>query len=125
MSCVSPASNNAQLLCVISDVAGERDKNLIKPAANSVRGCSISKYPARVTISCPEKRGTSSKLVLLPESLQQLLNIGAKKFQFCPTKVLTTEGAEVEDIELVRDGDHLVLVGDGAKSKIQSNIVGH
>nr|XP_011459217.1 PREDICTED: potassium channel AKT1 [Fragaria vesca subsp. vesca] len=93
---------------------GERDKDPIKPAANFVRGGrSKSKYPARVTISCQEKSGTSSKLVVLPESLEQLLEIGAKKFQFCPTKVLTTEGAEVEDIELVRDGDHLVLVGDG------------
>ncbi|KAL6215152.1 hypothetical protein ACLB2K_014583 [Fragaria x ananassa] len=93
---------------------GERDKDPIKPAANFVRGGrSKSKYPARVTISCQEKSGTSSKLVVLPESLEQLLEIGAKKFQFCPTKVLTKEGAEVEDIELVRDGDHLVLVGDG------------
>ncbi|PRQ26817.1 putative potassium channel, voltage-dependent, EAG/ELK/ERG, ankyrin repeat-containing [Rosa chinensis] len=93
---------------------GERDKDLIKPAANFVRGIrSKSKYPARVTLSCPEKSGTAAKLVVVPESLQQLLDIGAKKFQFCPTKVLTTEGAEVEDIELVRDGDHLVLVGDG------------
>ncbi|XP_050365667.1 potassium channel AKT1-like [Argentina anserina] len=90
---------------------GERDKDLIKPAAKFVRGGhGKSKYPARVTL---RKSGTSSKLVLLPESLQQLLDIGAKKFQFYPTKVLTTEGAEVEDIELVRDGDHLILVGDG------------
>lgn len=94
---------------------GERDKDLAKPAGNLARGGhSKSKYPARVTLSCPEKSASVAKLVLVPESLQQLLDIGAKKFQFCPTKVLTKEGAEIEDIELVRDGDHLVLVGDGA-----------
>ncbi|KAB2619070.1 potassium channel AKT1-like [Pyrus ussuriensis x Pyrus communis] len=37
------------------------------------------------------------------------------KFQFTATKVLTEDGAEVEDVELVRDGDHLVLAGDSEK----------
>lgn len=98
-----------------SNDAGEREKHLTKAAGNLARGGhSKSKYPARVTLSCPEKSASVAKLVLVPESLQQLLDIGAKKFQFCPTKVLTKEGAEIEDIELVRDGDHLVLVGDGA-----------
>jgi hypothetical protein len=29
-----------------------------------------------------------------------------------PTKVLTIEGAEVDEVELIRDGDRLVLVSD-------------
>lgn len=72
----------------------------------------MNRYPPRVTLSCPEKGEAGGKLVFLPESLAELIDIGAKKFGFRPTKLLTKEGAEVEDIELVRDGDHLVLVGD-------------
>ncbi|XP_022132477.1 potassium channel AKT1 isoform X1 [Momordica charantia] len=68
-------------------------------------------YRARVTISCPEK-GNAAKLVLLPNSIQELLEIGAKKFGFYATKILTQEGAEIEDIDLIRDGDRLFLAGD-------------
>uniref|UniRef100_A0A0E0C5B3 Potassium channel n=1 Tax=Oryza meridionalis TaxID=40149 RepID=A0A0E0C5B3_9ORYZ len=66
----------------------------------------------RVTISCPEKGNTAGKLVLLPQTLDMLLELGSKKFDFAPTKVLTVEGAEVDEVELIRDGDHLVLVSD-------------
>lgn len=64
---------------------------------------------ARVMLSCPEKGERAKKLVFLPKSLQELLHIGAKKFDFSPTKILTKEGAEVEDINSIRDGDHLIL----------------
>ncbi|KAM3759348.1 hypothetical protein ACB098_01G113700 [Castanea mollissima] len=83
------------------------------PSGGSFRSTqSVSSYPARVTLSCPEKGEVAVKLVLLPDSLQELLDIGAKKFGFLPNKVLTKEGAQVEEIELIRDGDHLVLVSD-------------
>ncbi|KAA8525368.1 hypothetical protein F0562_007214 [Nyssa sinensis] len=67
----------------------------------------------RVTISCPEKGVVAGKLAFLPESLQELLDLGAQKFGFCPTKVLTKDGALIEDIALVRDGDLLILASDG------------
>ncbi|XP_062206354.1 potassium channel AKT1-like isoform X2 [Phragmites australis] len=66
----------------------------------------------RVTIRCPEKGNTTGKLVLLPKSMKELLELGAKKFDFMPTRVLTIEGAEVDAVELIRDGDHLSLVSD-------------
>ena len=65
-----------------------------------------------MTLSCPEKGDVTGKLVLLPDSLKELLDVGAKKFGFFPTKVLTIEGAQIENIELIRDGDYLVLVSD-------------
>ncbi|XP_022749735.1 potassium channel AKT1-like [Durio zibethinus] len=68
---------------------------------------------ARVVISCPEKGETTGKLVLLPGSFQELLHIGAKKFGISAAKVVTKEGAEIDDIEVIRDGDHLVFVSDG------------
>ncbi|RWW66664.1 hypothetical protein BHE74_00025943 [Ensete ventricosum] len=66
----------------------------------------------RVTISCPEKGNTTGKLVLMPDSLRELLDIGSKKFDFLPTKVLTKDGAEIDDVKLIRDGDYLVLSSD-------------
>ncbi|RWV82702.1 hypothetical protein GW17_00055774 [Ensete ventricosum] len=67
----------------------------------------------RVTISCPERGEATDKLVLLPDSLRELLDIGSKKFGFSASKVLTADGAEVDDVKLIRDGDRLVLVGGG------------
>ncbi|KAL5976993.1 RAC-alpha serine/threonine-protein kinase [Asimina triloba] len=69
---------------------------------------------ARVTISCCPSRvlAATRKLVLLPGSLEELLELGGKKLGFMPTKVLAKDGAEIDDIEVIRDGDHLILVGD-------------
>ncbi|CAL9084440.1 unnamed protein product [Musa textilis] len=66
----------------------------------------------RVTISCPEKANSARKLVPLPGSLTELLDIGRNKFGFFPTKVLTEGGAEIDDVKVIRDGDRLVLVSD-------------
>lgn len=66
----------------------------------------------RVTISCPEKANSARKLIPLPGSLAELLDLGRNKFGFLPTKVLTEEGAEIDDVKVIRDGDHLVLVSD-------------
>ncbi|XP_064950005.1 potassium channel AKT1-like isoform X1 [Musa acuminata AAA Group] len=68
----------------------------------------------RVTISCPERGEAADKLVLLPDSLQELLDIGSKKLGFSASKVLTADGAEIDDVKLIRDGDRLVLVGGGS-----------
>ncbi|KAB1204576.1 Potassium channel AKT1 [Morella rubra] len=91
-----------------ANYAGGRD--VIASAGCSASPQSLNSFPARVTLSCPEKGEVAGKLVLLPQSLQELLDIGAKKFVFSPTKVLTKEGAEIEDIEVVRDGDILFLL---------------
>lgn len=66
---------------------------------------------ARVTLSCPEKGEHAGKLVLLPKTLEELLDIGARKFDISATKILTIDGAEVDDINLLRDGDHLIIAG--------------
>lgn len=77
-----------------------------------------SSYPARVTISCPEKAEVAGKLVPLPKSLEELLNVGAGKYGFSPIKILTKEGAEIDDIDLIRDGDHLILVSDNSRNQM-------
>jgi len=70
---------------------------------------SRTELPIRVMLSCQEKSEHPKRLVFLPKSLQELLDVGAKKFDFSPTKILTEDGAEVEDINLIREGDHLIL----------------
>lgn len=73
---------------------------------------SMSELPIRVMLSCQGKDEHAKKLVFLPNSLQELLHLGAKKFDFSPTKILTEDGAEVEDISLIREGDTLILALD-------------
>ncbi|XP_042039462.1 potassium channel AKT1-like [Salvia splendens] len=74
---------------------------------------------ARVTLSCPEKGDTSGKLVLLPGSIAELVEVGCQKFDFRATKVATKDGYLVEDMAAVRDGDHLVLAGGEEKATIE------
>lgn len=66
----------------------------------------------RVVISCCHGTGNSGKklLILAPGSIEELLDIGAEKFGISPTKVLTQDGCEIDDIKVLRDGDLLVLV---------------
>ncbi|PUZ55035.1 hypothetical protein GQ55_5G180000 [Panicum hallii var. hallii] len=49
------------------------------------------------------------KLICLPDSLQELMKIAEAKLGKAVRKVLTVDGAEVDDITVLRDGDHLVL----------------
>lgn len=107
-----------------SNDAGE--KAFIPSASSFITSPRQKDFQARVTLSCPEKEELGAKLVLLPQSLEELLAIGAKKFRFNPTKVLTKEWAEVEDIEIIRDGDHLILVsevGNGNSKREQEEAV--
>ncbi|KAH1212865.1 Potassium channel AKT1 [Glycine max] len=64
---------------------------------------------ARVTLSCPKKGEHAKKLIFLPKSLEELLHIGAEKFDYSATRILSKEGAEIEDIYVIRDGDLLIL----------------
>uniref|UniRef100_M1CU62 Potassium channel n=1 Tax=Solanum tuberosum TaxID=4113 RepID=M1CU62_SOLTU len=68
-----------------------------------------SRIPSRITIRCLEKAHIGRRAVLLPDSINELLDIGAEKFGVSLAKVLTEDGALIEDIEVIRDGDHLVL----------------
>lgn len=94
---------------------------IIAPTGNGIPRSSFGSMNlpnrARVVISCPERGNTTEILVLLPDSIQELLDIGSKRFEFHPTQVLTKEGALVEDHEVIRDGDHLLLVSNGAAHK--------
>ncbi|XP_014490211.1 potassium channel KAT1 [Vigna radiata var. radiata] len=69
----------------------------------------------RVVIHFLSKHKTSlqehGKLIMLPDSLQELLHIAGEKFGVSKlTKVITIENAEIDDISVIRDGDHLFFV---------------
>ncbi|GER35981.1 potassium channel [Striga asiatica] len=67
------------------------------------------KYVARVTVSCPEKGDSAGKLVVLPGSFRELMEIGERKYGVSGGSVLREDGAVIDDIELIRDGDRLVF----------------
>ncbi|KAK2661054.1 hypothetical protein Ddye_007587 [Dipteronia dyeriana] len=117
----TPNNFNNSLFGIMS-AATTAEKEPTALAGKSVGIPTMSSYSARVTISCPEKGEVAKKLVLLPKSIQELLNVGAQKFEFCPTKILTKEGAEIDDIELIRDGDHLILVSDAASENLRTQM---
>ncbi|RWW33453.1 hypothetical protein BHE74_00021407 [Ensete ventricosum] len=52
-----------------------------------------------------------AKMINLPGTMEELLRIGGEKFVgHHPTKVINEENAEIDDISIIRDGDHLYLL---------------
>ncbi|KAI3466821.1 hypothetical protein Pfo_023484 [Paulownia fortunei] len=57
----------------------------------------------------PEKQ--LAKLIILPDSLEELLKIAGQKFgDDSLAKVVNAENAEIDDLSVIRDGDHLFLL---------------
>ncbi|MFS7982272.1 putative cyclic nucleotide-binding domain, potassium channel, voltage-dependent, EAG/ELK/ERG [Helianthus anomalus] len=83
----------------------EKSVDLVSPRMTQF----VKERNCRVVVSCPKKGDVVGKLVLLPQTFQELLDIGVRKFGFVASKVMNMEGAEIDEIELIRDGDHLVF----------------
>ncbi|KAK3430742.1 hypothetical protein EUGRSUZ_E02396 [Eucalyptus grandis] len=72
----------------------------------------------RVTIHMQVPRDGSSslrqptKLIVLPDSIEDLLRVAGEKFGCDPrtTKLVNAENAEIDDIEVIRDHDHLFFL---------------
>ncbi|KAK8464338.1 hypothetical protein PHAVU_011G181800 [Phaseolus vulgaris] len=78
-------------------------------------------FKKRVTIHCLSKHKTTlqehGKLIILPDSLEELLHIAGEKFGGPkPTRVITTENAEIDDISVIRDEDHLFFLCSDTES---------
>ncbi|CAN7070071.1 unnamed protein product [Brassica oleracea var. botrytis] len=97
-------SNFKNSLFGIMSAANTGDEGEASTLSEGVGGV----YPARVTIS--GEASSAGKVVKLPNSLEELIEIGEKKLGFVATKVLTREGAQIDDIRLIRDGDFLLLL---------------
>ncbi|CAK9177535.1 unnamed protein product, partial [Ilex paraguariensis] len=112
-----------------------------KPTKNGATNCSDSylrrrtffspnnsSYPAdtrvgrflkrRVTIHMKFQKKSSSqkqlgKLIILHDSLEVLFSVAGQKFGgYNVTKVVNSENAEIDDISVIQDGDHLFLLTD-------------
>ncbi|KAL6634085.1 hypothetical protein ACP70R_026756 [Stipagrostis hirtigluma subsp. patula] len=81
------------------------DVEALEEAAESVLP---RREPARVVIH-EQSASAAGKLICLPGSLQELMRVAEKKLGKAVTTVLTVDGAEVDDIDVLRDGDHLFL----------------
>ncbi|KAI8569008.1 hypothetical protein RHMOL_Rhmol02G0245600 [Rhododendron molle] len=97
----------------------EGESGLLPSSRSFTKPPNLGNNRMRVTISCPEKGEVAGRLTFLPDSLQELLAIGAQKFGVSLTKVLLKDGGLIEDIEVIRDGDHLTLAGDGGVANHQ------
>ncbi|KAK4388929.1 Potassium channel AKT1 [Sesamum angolense] len=84
-----------------------------KAMARSSLAPGTGKNCARVTLSCPERGDRIGRLVFLPGSLEELLDLGYQKFGIRLTKILTEGGYVIEDLAVIRDGDHLILSSEG------------
>ncbi|KAM7272004.1 hypothetical protein ACFE04_031218 [Oxalis oulophora] len=80
---------------------------------------------SRVTIHMQTKEKNTSpptwigKVIILPDSFEELLRISGRKFgghKFI--KVVNTDNAEVDDISVIRDGDHLFFLQDEGENNI-------
>ncbi|KAH9627395.1 hypothetical protein KSS87_001234 [Heliosperma pusillum] len=77
-----------------------------------VSGCSNK---SRVTIhnqlASEHSKQQFGKLIVLPDSIDDLLRIAGQKFAGSNfTKIINSENAEVDDICVIRDGDHLFFL---------------
>ncbi|KAK1434704.1 hypothetical protein QVD17_00453 [Tagetes erecta] len=100
---------------------GENNIDLVSPRPTSIVEVGRRENPGRIVVSCPEKGDVGGKLVSLPRSFQELLEIGVKKYGFLASKVVNKVGAEVDEIEVVRDGDHLIFISDSSRTLKKSN----
>ncbi|THU49172.1 hypothetical protein C4D60_Mb06t06760 [Musa balbisiana] len=90
--------------------------------ASSRSGCSSVDTDKRQTVSkrvvihMHKTKSRSSgelmgKLINLPDSLEELFKITSQKFNVDqPTMVVNQDDAEIDDIAVIRDGDHLFLL---------------
>ncbi|PIN20278.1 K+-channel ERG [Handroanthus impetiginosus] len=76
----------------------------------------VTRLTKRVTIHINSRKHDNSrkelkKLIILPDSVEELLKIAGQIFGDNDlTKVVNAENAEIDDLSVVRDGDHLFLL---------------
>ncbi|XP_073225455.1 potassium channel KAT3 isoform X2 [Cicer arietinum] len=56
------------------------------------------------------KNGTTPKLIILPDSVEDLFRVAEKKFGKRGSKIVMADGSEVEDLSALRDNDELYIL---------------
>ncbi|KAL9268744.1 Potassium channel KAT1-like protein [Drosera capensis] len=89
-----------------------------------IHTCNVSCQPAdahilepsrktRITIHKHFQNGSEElcKLIVLPDTIEELLHIAGEKFGGCSfRKIINRENAEIDDINVIRDEDHLIFL---------------
>ncbi|XP_066317554.1 potassium channel KAT4-like [Miscanthus floridulus] len=70
---------------------------------------SLRREAKRRVVIHQKSENAAGKLLCLPGSMRELRSVAEAKFRKVVTTVLTVDGAEVEDIDVLRDGDHLFV----------------
>jgi potassium channel len=78
------------------------------PEADRLR-MSLRREAKRRVVIRHKSLNAAGKLVFLPGSMRELRRVAEAKLGEVVTTVLTVDGAEVEDIDVLRDGDHLFV----------------
>ncbi|KAK4488169.1 hypothetical protein RD792_003911 [Penstemon davidsonii] len=80
----------------------------------SVEATTLPKKRVIIHMKLPKNKLSEkrlAKLIILPDSLNELLQIAGQKFgDDSLTNVVNTENAEIDDLSVIRDGDHLFLL---------------
>ncbi|XP_009616640.1 potassium channel KAT3 isoform X1 [Nicotiana tomentosiformis] len=102
-----------------------------KNSRNEVPCCSYSSNRRSTSTSCIGAKGTKStkkrvtihmkknnslkehygKLIILPDTLEELFKIAGERFgDYNLKKVVNAENVEIDELDVIRDGDHLYLL---------------
>ncbi|XP_048331466.2 potassium channel KAT1 isoform X1 [Ziziphus jujuba] len=112
---VGESTGNCQRQCEREESSQISHSHLNKVPKNSYSSA-LKPDRKRVTIHMQFQDRSESyrqfgKLIILPDSMEELFKIASEKFGgYKPTKVLNSENAEIDDISVIRDGDHLFLL---------------
>ncbi|XP_013606617.1 PREDICTED: LOW QUALITY PROTEIN: potassium channel KAT1 [Brassica oleracea var. oleracea] len=93
----------------------ETIKKLVKHqyCSSSIQTKPCRGHDKRVTIHMLSQEKDQSqchngKLILLPKSIEELVILAGEKFGGCSfTKITNAENTEIDDLDVIRDGDHL------------------
>ncbi|RZR88889.1 hypothetical protein BHM03_00016538 [Ensete ventricosum] len=108
---VDHADKHTVLHTAVWEGRNETAKVLVK------QGSTVDKVDGnRVTIHMHSQKANparqlTTKMINLPGTVEELLRIGGEKFVgHHPAKVINQENAEIDDLSMVQDGDHLYLL---------------
>ncbi|KAG6419331.1 hypothetical protein SASPL_121549 [Salvia splendens] len=93
----------------------------INDAANHAQAVIPEKKRVTIHIKCENSKHSEKKLpklIVLPHSIEDLLKIAGKKFgDGSIASIVNAENAEIDDISVVRDGDHLFFLSSQSKDQ--------
>ena len=96
-----------------ASMSGRRTSEMFEPEgleeADDELRMSLRREAKRRVVIHHKSENAAGKLLCLPGSMRELRSVAEAKFRKVVTTVLTVDGAEVEGIDVLRDGDHLVV----------------